>query len=226
MSSNSVVRWRRVIAALRMNELLCSLFARHFSILTPDPATVRIHPDLAIWLAKNQPEKSNIIRKSGGLNFATRLLTDAATWPTGRALPESMIPSAAYIFAFDALVDNDDRRLDNPNVLVRGDSIYAIDHELAFAFLYLTQSDFPWQLQRRGSISRHVFYFSLRKQLIELDPFIERLAQLGEKQLQTIIEEVPTEWRHNDLGRISDHLKAVREHASEFHRELLGRLAS
>jgi hypothetical protein len=46
-----------------------------------------------------------------------------------------MRPAALQIFAFEALIANDDRRYNNPNVLVRGDKIFAIDHEAAFGFL-------------------------------------------------------------------------------------------
>ncbi len=164
-----------------------------------------------------------------GLNFGTKLLTDIATWPRGRDLPEAMNTAAAHIFAFDALIANDDRRYNNPNVLVRGDDIFVIDHEAAFAFLYLVSlGDAPWQLQRRASLRDHVFYHPLRRQTAiapDVRAFIGRLAQLGDAELEDIIQQVPGEWAHNELGRISDHLQRVRNHAAEFHLEVLGALS-
>ncbi len=42
---------------------------------------------------------------------------------------------AAHIFAFDALIQNPDRRYSNQNLLTRGNNIFVYDHELAFSFL-------------------------------------------------------------------------------------------
>lgn len=108
-----------------------------------------------------------------------------------------MVSSAARIFAFDAFISNDDRRYNNPNVLVRD----------------------------RRSLTDHVFYLQLRKHPIELRAFTARLAELGSAKLEEIINQLPEEWRHDRLGQISAHLQGVRDHAFEFERQLLERLA-
>jgi hypothetical protein len=43
-----------------------------------------------------------------------------------------MLPVAAAIFVFDAIVQNADRRVDNANCLVKGNEIRIIDHEMTF----------------------------------------------------------------------------------------------
>jgi hypothetical protein len=208
------------------NELIASMLAAHIGLLRPEPALVRIHPDLVPWLSTHRSDVARVIQGSVGLNFASKHLTDVATWPTGRPLPESMLPSAAHVFAFDALISNDDRRYTNPNVLVRGDDIFVIDHEAAFSFLYLIGSgEASWEVRNRRSLTEHAFYFQLRKQTIDLRMFTARLAQLGDAALEKIIRAVPDEWRHDGLGRISDHLQAARDHSSEFSRQILERLA-
>jgi len=170
------------------SELIASLLAGHFGVLRPKPAAVRVHPDLTTWLAAHYPEHAAAIRDSTGLNFGTELLTDVATWPRGRTVPEAMHVAATHIFAFDALIANDDRRYNNPNVLVRGDEIFVIDHEAAFAFLYLVSlGEAPWELRRRNSLREHVFYHPLRKQEAlapDVSSFIARLAQLGHAELE------------------------------------------
>jgi len=138
-----------------------------------------------------------------------------------------MSMAASSIFAFDALIANDDRRYNNPNVLVRGDDIFVIDHEAAFAFLYLVSTgEAPWELRRRSSLRDHVFYHPLRNRTDATDVhlFIARLAQLGDAELEEIIQQVPDEWSHSKLGRISDHLQSVRDHAAEFQLQVLGAL--
>jgi hypothetical protein len=127
-------------------EFMASRLAVHFGIKTPEPAQITIDSELATWLSGNNPDLRRILDRSAGPNFGTRLLTDASLWPIGRPVPDAMLPSAIHIFAFDALISNDDRRMDNQNLLVRGDDIFVIDHEAAFAFLYLVASaERAWQ---------------------------------------------------------------------------------
>jgi hypothetical protein len=203
------------------NELVASLLAGHFGMLHPKPAIVQLHPDLMKWLAVKRPDIRELLGQGGDLNFATELITGAAEWMPGRNLPEAMIPSASCVFAFDALISNDDRRYNNPNVLVRGDDIFVIDHEAAFSFVYLVPPREPtWAVRNRRSLRDHVFYFQLRKQPIEFSIFAARLAQLSSAKLEEVIQQLPNEWRHDNLGRISAHLQSARDHTDEFERQL------
>jgi hypothetical protein len=207
------------------SELIASSLAGHFGILRPQPAAVQLHPDLMKWLVSQRPDLAQVLRTSTGLNFGTRLLTDVSIWPLGRTLPEAMLIPATQVFAFDALIANDDRRRNNPNVLVRGDEIFVIDHEAAFSFLYVVgQRGTAWDLRRRP-FRDHVFYYQLRRQLIDVSLFMQRLAKLGDSLLESIARQVPDDWRHEDLGRISDHLRNLRDHTSEFERQVLECLA-
>jgi hypothetical protein len=202
------------------NELIASRLAGHFGILHPEAAAVTVAAELTKWLVEQNHEISRTI--GSGPNFGSRLLTDVSVWPPGRPLPDAMIPAAAQIFAFDALICNDDRRRNNPNILVRGDEIFVIDHEAAFAFLYLVASRArSWECRSRNSLQNHVFFFQLRRQQISLAPFTQRLAQLSDTVLETIVADLPGQWRHGDLGRISDHFRAARENAAEFERQVL-----
>jgi len=208
------------------SELIASCLAGHFGLQCPKPAVVQLHPDLVKWLVAQRSDLAPIIRASTGFNFGTEFLTDGAIWPPGRPLPETMFLTATHIFAFDALIDNDDRRRANSNVLVRGDDIFVIDHESAFAFLYLVHTRVaPWEVRQRTSLREHVFFYQLRKQPIDLTMFTARLAGLGDVELDQMIQQMPTEWRHEDLGRVSAHLMAVRDHAAEFERQVLEILA-
>lgn len=208
------------------SELIASFLASHFGILHPSPAAVRLHPDLIHWLARRQPEIATVLRSSSGLNFGTSLLVDVSTWPVGHQVPEGMMTAAANIFAFDAVIANDDRRIDNPNVLVRGDDLFAIDHEAAFSFLYLVTRNNPsWEVRDRRSLRDHVFFYQLRKREIDLSLFTARLSALGDEELEAIVREMPAEWRHDDIGRICAHLQAAREHAGDLERQIFEVLA-
>ena len=56
------------------------------------------------------PGKTAILNASLGLNFGSAIQTGVMTWPVDKWVPESMWPAAVDIFAFDALIQNPDRR--------------------------------------------------------------------------------------------------------------------
>lgn len=208
------------------SELVASFLAEHFHILRPDPAAVELDTDFIAWLSKQKPELAKTLKASAGPNFGSKFLTDVSTWPVGKSIPDAMMMAAAHIFAFDCLISNDDRRRNNPNVLVRGDNLFVIDHEAAFSFLYLVSGGKkPWEVRHLNSLRDHVFFYQLRKQQLELGLFTARLASLSDAKLEAIIREVPGQWYHPDLGRISGHLQAIRGRAGEFERQIMEALA-
>jgi hypothetical protein len=103
-----------------LNEFVGAKLARYFGLLSPNPAVVVLEQSLADEIAAAYSDKSAIVRKSVGLNFGTKALTGAATWPVDKTIPEVMLPAAIEIFAFDALIQNPDRRYNNPNLLTLG----------------------------------------------------------------------------------------------------------
>jgi len=207
-------------------ELIGSMLAEHFRLAHPRPAIVRIHPDLLPWLERSVAAKARTFASSGGLNFGSEYLVDTPIWPIGRSLSDQMIPSAAAVFAFEALISNDDRRRTNPNILVRGDKLFVIDHELAFSFLHLlVNKGQPWELNDRRNLQEHVFFWQLRKKSLDFGDFIGRLAELSESVLESIIRSVPEPWKFDGLPKISQHLIGVRNNAKKFELELAGRLA-
>jgi len=95
--------------------------------------------------------------------------------------------------------------------------------------LFYTSSQWVSPLGNFGSglsLRDHVFYYPLRKQATATDVggFMARLAQLGDAELEQIVQQIPSEWSHSELGRISAHLKSVRDHAAEFQLQVLGAL--
>jgi hypothetical protein len=61
-------------------------------------------------------------------------------WSAGDRITAALGAAALEILAFDAYIENDDRRPSNPNCLVKGDALRIIDHELAFR---ISQKLFP-----------------------------------------------------------------------------------
>jgi hypothetical protein len=124
---------------------------------------------------------------------------------------------ATDIFAFDALIQNPDRRYANQNVLAVRDDLLIFDHEQAFSFLLaLSASAEPWTLDDQQYLTDHVFYRRLKSKEVDLKSFTASLGGLSAALVEGFVAEVPMEWKNDNVARIERHLQAVREHADEF----------
>lgn len=138
-----------------LRELLAAELAEHFRIAAPQPALIRIEQNLAELISGIEPSNKTCILSSIGLNFGTKLVSGYSVWPVDKHIPDAIWQTAVDIFAFDALVQNPDRRFDNPNLFVNGDSILIFDHEMAFSFLLdISPSATPWKLEREAYLQK------------------------------------------------------------------------
>jgi hypothetical protein len=210
-------------------ELICSLLAQELSLMTPMPAIVEVDPAIAELIGRKDADVAKIIRRSGGLNFGSQVLVGGyGVFPIGKFIPVSVKTLAAEIFAFDALVQNPDRRVDNQNVLWRGAEIFIIDHELAFSFLYhIGPPTSPWRLDGKpfDFLKDHVFYKDLKGQEADLDRFQGAIEAVSDDDLAELIDQTPPAWDNGNVARISGHLKSLRDHAAEFVKQVKWRLA-
>jgi hypothetical protein len=207
-------------------EFVASRLAQHFDILVPEAAAIEITPDFAQTVADVQPQLGPAIQAGVGCNFGSRVIKPMSTWLVGRSIPEAMLADAVKIFAFDALIQNPDRRADNPNLFTQGDNIYVYDHETSFSFLFaLAASPQPWNLEDQNYLQHHVFYSRLRSRELDFNEFRDRLKALTEIVLTRISTDVPKEWIHGNWERIETHLNEIRARADEFVEQVRRRLA-
>lgn len=115
-------------------EIFSTLLARELGVLTPVPVIVEIPKGLEFG-AEDYPDSKAMIEQSYGLNYTTVFLgNDWKTWTKGanpRGIDQEMIQST---FCLDALLQNMDRRQDNPNLLWKGDQLVTLDFDKAFAY--------------------------------------------------------------------------------------------
>jgi hypothetical protein len=208
-------------------ELVASRLASYFGIPVPAPSLVVIEKEFADLVAATHPSHAKRMRESVGLNFGSRQLNDVTTWPVDRTVPDAMWTTAVSTFAFDALIQNPDRKFSpNPNLFSRGDQIFLYDHELAFSFIEdLLPSEKPWLLDQCSYLSEHVFYSRLRRKDINLTGFSALLAALPNAALPAILTEVPAEWNNGSLSKINQHLLSVAGESAAFADEIRRRLA-
>jgi hypothetical protein len=205
-----------------LKELMAARLAQHFGLPSPEPALISIERELVELIAATEPSHVARMRSSIGLNFGTKVLTGGSIWPVDKSIPDGMWQAAVDIFAFDALVQNPDRRYSpNPNLLTRGDTIFVFDHETAFSFLLaLVPSARPWKLEDQRYLTDHVFYRKLKSKPIDLKRFMLSLSGLSDGVLDGFVADVPAEWNNDNVHRIEHHLRSVREHAAEFTEEV------
>jgi hypothetical protein len=205
-----------------LNELFAAKLAGHFGLAAPEPALIAMDQALVDLVVSIEPSQATRMRGSVGLNFGTKALTGVTTWPIDKPIPEAMWQGAVDTFAFDALIQNPDRRYSpNPNLLARGDTFFIFDHEMAFSFLLvLFPSTTPWKLDDQPLLTDHVFFRKLKSKPIDLTGFTASLGGLSDGLLKEIVADVPAEWNNDNLPKIERHLRTVRDHAGEFAEEV------
>ncbi len=204
-----------------LRELLAAELAEHFRIAAPQPALIRIERNLAELISGIEPSHKTCVFDSVGLNFGTKLVSGYSIWPVDKHIPDAIRQIAVDIFAFDALVQNPDRCFRNPNLFVNGDSILIFDHEMAFSFLRaILPSAAPWKLEKETYLQEHVFYRKLKSKPIDLDGFIQNLSALSDTLLGSMMTDIPHEWNNDSVPAISQHIRSIREHASDFDEEI------
>ncbi|GHJ39043.1 HipA family kinase [Streptomyces sp. TS71-3] len=105
-------------------EAICARLARGLGLRVPPLVTVRLDPVLG--LGEPDPEVQDLLKASGGLNLGVGYLSGALGFDP---LAYGVEPrEAGRIVWFDAWVGNVDRSWRNPNMLVRGQDLWLIDH--------------------------------------------------------------------------------------------------
>ncbi len=204
--------------AALVNELLGAALAAYFRLAAPEPAIIFLDPMFTNLVSVEYPSRRDVLKSSVGWNFGTRHMPAAGTWPVDMSIPWDRIDTAVEIFAFDALIQNPDRRFNNPNLLADGSGFHVFDHELAFSFLRVVLPSLtPWIIDQDRYLEQHVFYRKLKSKPIELEGFTTQLAAMSDAFLNGLVAEVPTEWDNQEcVARIMEHLRVVRDHAAEF----------
>lgn len=178
-------------------ELLASLLASDLDLIVPRPFIVVVDSDFYEAIPDGKP--AELFRKSQGFNFGTQYLKAGyTTWPQERSIPSSVMQMAADIFAFDLMIQNPDRRQDNPNILRKGDDLVIFDHEMVFSFLYaIGQAQYPWDNPGVGFLMDHVFFGGLRGRELSWERMQGALEAIDDRRLGMYAEAVPASWREH-----------------------------
>jgi hypothetical protein len=135
-----------------------------------------------------------------GLHYASRVEVGMTQPIPGLLLTPTLRERASELLAFDLFIHNFDRRVGNPNVLIGRDRVFAFDHGDAFAYVYpMIGAPDPATDPLLNTIERHVFGLMLRRKLADLSDFRQRVASLGDSEIQAILDATPAEWKSGSL---------------------------
>ena len=124
-------------------EAIAACLAGDLKLPITEPLLVAIPDEWAAIVPDDERRKR--ILASSRVAFGSKLVTGGySVWTPDTRISEAMVDTAAGVFAFDAIVQNPDRRAENPNCLVRGESIRIFDHELAFGHRLVVKWQPPW----------------------------------------------------------------------------------
>lgn len=202
-----VVKFRSTVrggATGLLFELVAARLGLYLGLRVPSPAIVNIDENLANAIPDASVE--NRVRESAGLNFGCQYLSPGyVTWPINDPVPLALVTSALEIMAFDALIENVDRRREKPNLLYKGEEIFIIDHELSFSFVLLIgDKHAPFEYDSLTFLKNHPLYSGLFGHPVEISRFIGELESIDRNMIVSFFDEAPAEFGHAYKDRVTD----------------------
>lgn len=184
-----------------IREALCAMLAADLGLPVPACYCVMVQPDFVAALATVEPDAAAFLAKAVPAGFGSAKLPPGfAAWMPGRSIPKGMQASAAEIYAFDLLVQNPDRRPDNPNLEFKGETFAIFDHEMALVTEGVLFWRPPWEpgsLAASGSPDRHILRPRLRGTAPDLARLIGAWEAIDDARLMAYGNAIPPQWTPN-----------------------------
>lgn len=195
-------------------EVIVAGLARSLEISTPDQVVLDLDANIARYEADE--EVQDLLNASSGLNLGIDFLPGAFGYDAA-CEPESGL--AGRILWLDALTANVDRSWRNPNLLVWGGSVQAIDHGASLYFHHSWPGGVgnPERFAAQPyDFSEHVLKEYAGSAAAQAPALRERL---DEAALATVVDDVPDEWLEPVPG--AEKPAELRAHYVEFLRARL-----
>lgn len=205
-----------------VREAITAMVAADLDLPVPEPHLVKVELDfvnsIAATDARTRQTKANATASIGWNFGSTKLPPGFSIFPKGRPISQALLTSAAEILAFDALIANPDRTVENPNCQTNGREIAIFDHELAFHTRGLIAWKPPWE---KNSVAfpkgqppklRHVFVDELRGSVPSLGRLAGAFDVLTDARLKEYRAALPREWLGDgeDIDSILDYVRALK----------------
>lgn len=181
-----------------VREALGAMLAADLGLPVPQCFCVEVQPDFLEALAGTHPAEAAVLTAAVPVGFGSAKLPPGfSTWMPGRSIPKAMKPAAAEIYAFDLLIQNADRRPENPNLQSKGDDFAIFDHEMALVVEGILFWRPPWEagaLDAMGAPARHVLYPALRGSQPNLARLVGAWEAIDDARLAAYRAALPPQW--------------------------------
>lgn len=204
-------------------EAIAACLAADLGLPVPKPWLVEIPPEIIPVVSDAQI--ADKLRRSCRIAFGSTRTSGFSAWATGQRLSDAMRPTASGILLFDAIIQNPDRRADNPNCLICGNELRIIDHELAFMHKMVLLWKAPWILGGMKDLEtpgRHIFVQELKGTPIDFASIKSRWTALSDARLKEYEGSIPSEWAtaHADIDAALKLIADARDNIDDCIREL------
>jgi hypothetical protein len=204
-----------------MRELLASFIALQLDVNVVSPAIVEVDVQFVellkghdCWLPGS---------KSLGYNYGSAFLDDHRTLLLNLPLNMKQLAFAQDIFCFDLLIQNFDRTKEKPNLLTNGEYLVALDHEVAFGFIFTPfLPAMVWEMHENNKdwIRNHCLLPLIKGKPYDFEGFVNRFDDLTEQFWQKAWELIPQEWRNEQFQIIREKLTMMVTQKENFTLEL------
>ena len=198
-------------------EVVAVCLAADLGLPVPVPYLVEVPPELTLSVV--DVDIARLLQDSSPVAFGSANAgTQFHVWTSGNKVTDAMVPMALGALVFDAVIDNYDRRISNPNCLVAGDQVRLFDHELGFpSTAAIIGWEPPW---KPGSLQRlrnadHIFYRQLRKRHLDFSPLQAAWSRVSDNRLLKYRSAIPSEWV-TALPTVDEALDRVRSARDNF----------
>ncbi len=177
-------------------EVLAACLAGHLGLPICRPFLVDLAPE---WVA-SIPDAGlrEMLSKSNPVAFGSQAAgLGWRPWVGEDILTQARRSAALAIFAFDAFIENPDRKPSNPNLLVKGDAFRIIDHELALRVIGIFPRPAPWlegNLAHLMAPDGHLFAGRLKGSELDLAPVRAAWSGLTDDHLSDYEACLPLQW--------------------------------
>lgn len=207
------------------NEVLAACLAGDLNLPITEPFLVDFKPE---WIESIlSVSVRDILTRSSPVGFGSKAAGQQwKIWSAADRLDPARLLPALHVLAFDAFIDNSDRRPGNPNCLVKGDEFRIIDHELAFRLRQkIAPVPAPWRtgnLQWLTANDGHIFANHLRGKTLDFAPLRQAWSNLSDERIMDYLTAVPLEWMsaRDAIGDALTHLQNVRGNLEDCMAEL------
>ncbi len=133
------------------------------------------------------------------------------------------MPFAQDIFAFDMFIQNPDRTKNKPNLLMEGNNMIILDHEIAFGFVFapfITANLWEMKVDDKAWIRQHCLFPHIKGKEFNFEGFSTKLNNLTKTFWDKAARLLPEEWRSDQFATIKNILSRICADRKQFISEL------